>query len=291
MKNQSEVYWERVDALIAMALEEDIGEGDLTAEFFIAEEAEVEARFVARREGVISGVLVAKRVLEKVDSGLKVILRKLDGDGVKANEVVMSVKGKMRSIVTAERTALNFLQRLSGVASLTDEYVRAVRPHPVQIWDTRKTTPGWRLLEKAAVVHGGGVNHRMGLYDHVMVKDNHLMGGNQVKDYQRAIDEIHQKKAEARIQIEVDRLEQMEMVEQLRGVKMILLDNMNLEQLKTAVSQYGGKYWLEASGGVTLSTIEGIAATGVNAISVGALTHSAKALDIGLDIEVAAKVL
>jgi nicotinate-nucleotide pyrophosphorylase (carboxylating) len=163
--------------------------------------------------------------------------------------------------------------------------VEAVKPHPVQIWDTRKTTPGWRLLEKAAVKAGGGTNHRMGLYDHVMVKDNHLAAHGTLEELQAAIDRVRKDRPGTRIQLEADTLEQVANFLTLRGVDMLLLDNMGPVKLREAVVMNAGRLWLEASGGITLETITGIAATGVNAISVGALTHSARALDLGLDFE------
>jgi nicotinate-nucleotide pyrophosphorylase (carboxylating) len=195
----------------------------------------------------------------------------------------MEISGPTRGLLTGERTALNFLQRLCGIATQTRRYVEAVKPHPVQIWDTRKTTPGWRLLEKAAVKAGGGTNHRMGLYDHVMVKDNHIAANGSSEQLQSAIDRVKAERPGVRIQIECDTLEQMARFLKLRGVDMLLLDNMGCEKLREAVQMNAGKLWLEASGGITLDTIAQVAATGVNAISVGALTHSARALDLGLD--------
>jgi nicotinate-nucleotide pyrophosphorylase (carboxylating) len=195
----------------------------------------------------------------------------------------LEICGPARSILTAERTALNFLQRLCGIATQTQRYVDAVKPYPVQIWDTRKTTPGWRLLEKAAVKAGGGVNHRLGLYDHVMVKDNHLAAQSGIEALQNAIDRVKSDHPTARVQLECDTLEQVERFLTLRGVDMLLLDNMSCDQLQQAVQMNHGRLWLEASGGITLDTIRDVAATGVNAISVGALTHSVRALDLGLD--------
>jgi nicotinate-nucleotide pyrophosphorylase (carboxylating) len=169
------------------------------------------------------------------------------------------------------------------VATQTRRYVEAVKPYPVQVWDTRKTTPGWRLLEKAAVKAGGGTNHRMGLYDQVMVKDNHIAAHGSSEQLQVAIDRVKGERPSTRIQLECDTLEQMESFLKLHGVDMLLLDNMGCEKLCDAVQMNAGRLWLEASGGITLETIRDVAATGVNAISVGALTHSARALDLGLD--------
>jgi len=208
---------------------------------------------------------------------------KSDGEAFVKGDVLMEISGPTRGLLTGERTALNFLQRLCGIATQTRRYVEAVKPHPVQIWDTRKTTPGWRLLEKAAVKAGGGTNHRMGLYDHVMVKDNHIAANGSSEQLQSAIDRVKAERPGVRIQLECDTLEQMSRFLKLRGVDMLLLDNMGCEKLREAVQMNAGKLWLEASGGITLETIAQVAATGVNAISVGALTHSARALDLGLD--------
>ncbi len=196
----------------------------------------------------------------------------------------MKAAGSTRSLLTAERTALNFLQRLCGVATLTRSYVEAVRPHPVQVWDTRKTTPGWRVIEKAAVKHGGGTNHRMGLYDHAMVKDNHLAANHDLPALQAAIRKLRAERPSVRVQLEAATLAQVADFLTLEGVDMLLLDNMTPEKQREAVRLVNGRLWLEASGGITLATIQDVAATGVNAISVGALTHSARALDLALDI-------
>ena len=170
------------------------------------------------------------------------------------------------------------------MATQTQRYVEAVKPHPVQVWDTRKTTPGWRLIEKAAVKDGGGTNHRMGLYDHAMVKDNHLAANSDLTSLQAAIHKLRRERPGVRVQLEADTLEQVAGFLTLEGVDMLLLDNMGPEKLREAVKLVDGKLWLEASGGITIETIKDVAATGVNAISVGALTHSSRALDLGLDL-------
>ena len=196
----------------------------------------------------------------------------------------MEIEGRTRGILAGERTALNFLQRLCGVATTTRRYVQAVQPHPVQLLDTRKTTPGWRRLEKAAVKDGGGTIYRMGLYDQVMVKDNHLMACNKLEDLQAAIDAVRKDRPGIKVEIEAATLEQVADFLALRGVDIILLDNMSTDDLRRAVTINEGRVFLEASGGITLDTIKAVAATGVDAISVGALTHSSKAVDLSLEV-------
>lgn len=271
------------ESLIQAALAEDIGPGDVTSAYFVPETLSSSAVIVAREPGVMSGMDVARRVFELVDDRLRTIPLKQDGEAFTKGDVVLEIQGPTRGILTGERTALNFLQHLCGIAAQTRRYVEAVRPHPVQIWDTRKTTPGWRLLEKAAVKAGGGTNHRMGLYDHVMVKDNHIAANGSNEALQAAINHVRTDRPGTRIQLECDTLEQMQRFLNLRGVDMLLLDNMGCERLRQAVALNAGRLWLEASGGITLETIREVAATGVNAISVGALTHTVRALDLGLD--------
>lgn len=271
------------ETLIQAALAEDIGIGDVTATYFVPEGLKSKAVIVAREPGVMAGMEIAQRVFGLVDGRLETRALKQDGEPFIKGDMVLEISGPTRGILTGERTALNFLQRLCGVAAQTRRYVEAIKPHPVQIWDTRKTTPGWRLLEKAAVKAGGGTNHRMGLYDHVMVKDNHIAANGSSEELQSAIDRVRSERPGTRIQLECDTLEQMERFLKLRGVDMLLMDNMGCEKLREAVQMNAGKLWLEASGGITLETIRDVAATGVNAISVGALTHSSRALDLGLD--------
>lgn len=272
-----------VEALIRAAIAEDVGSGDLTSTYFVAASAVSKAVIAAREPGVVAGIEVAERVFREINASLQLRVLLPDGSAFEKGAVLMEIEGGTRSILTTERTALNFLQRLCGVATQTRKYVDAVKPHPVQIWDTRKTTPGWRLLEKAAVKAGGGTNHRMGLYDHVMVKDNHLAASTSLEQIQSAIDRVRAEHPKARIQLEADTLEQVQSFLTLKGVNMLLLDNMGPDLLRQAVAMNAGRLWLEASGGITLQTISSVAATGVNAISVGALTHSAQALDLGLD--------
>lgn len=271
--------------LIKMALAEDIGEGDVTSAYFIPEERMARAFLTVRREGVVSGVAMAKQVFAEVDPTLDVQVMVEDGSRVGEGAMLMKVEGKARSILTAERTALNFMQRLSGVATLTARYVDEVKHTRAQILDTRKTTPGYRALEKQAVLDGGGTNHRMGLYDRAMVKDNHLAAEGGLESLQAAIRLLKSEKPNVQVELEADRLDQVADFLEIEGVDFILLDNMSLEDMRKAVAMRddNSKIRLEASGGVNLDTVRDIAETGVDFISVGALTHSAPALDIGLD--------
>jgi nicotinate-nucleotide pyrophosphorylase (carboxylating) len=270
-------------ALIRAAITEDIGSGDVTSEYFIPSTSRSKANLVAREAGVFSGSEVALAVFAEIDPSLEVRCLKRDGDSLTVGDTVMEISGSTRSLLSAERTALNFLQRLCGVATLARRYVEAVKPHAVKVLDTRKTTPGWRLLEKNAVRDGGGTNHRIGLYDQVMVKDNHLVASGSMEALQAAIDRVNQERPAVKVQLEADSLAQVKTFLDLRGVDMILLDNMSPALLREAVRLNAGRLFLEASGGITLSTIQDVAATGVDAISVGAITHSARALDLALD--------
>ena len=275
-------------ALIDNALEEDIRDGDVTSLYFVPEEATSYGRIVSREDAVLAGVEIAACVFEKVDPALEVHCVRRSGDGIAPGEVAVEIAGSSRSILSAERTALNFLQRLSGVATLTRAFVRAAGDHQARILDTRKTTPGWRLLQKQAVAAGGGKNHRMGLYDMVMVKDNHLKAEGSPAAIQRAVTRIKAERPGTRIELEVDDLEQLETFLKLDGIDFILLDNMDTDQLRRAVSMNraaGDRVELEASGGVNLDTVGAIAATGVDFISVGALTHSARSIDLSLEFD------
>jgi len=271
-----------------MALEEDIGEGDVTSEYFIPEDKVAKAFVVVRQDGVVSGVTLAAEVFREVDPNLEIQILVEDGSRVGDGAMLMRIEGRARSILTAERTALNFLQRLSGIATLTSQYVDLVKHTSAKILDTRKTTPGYRVLEKKAVEDGGGTNHRMGLFDRAMVKDNHLAAEGGLEALQQAILLVKSEKSHVQVELEADNLEQVGNFLKFEGVDYILLDNMSLEDLCEAVKirAESHRIRLEASGGVNLETVKGIAETGVDFISVGALTHSAPALDIGLDFSV-----
>ena len=273
--------------LIELALAEDLGSGDVTSLYFIPEERRACAFVAVRKDGVVSGVELAARVFSTVDPALDVEMLITDGSRVAAGALLIRVEGSARSILTAERTALNFLQHLSGVATLTARYVEQVKGTRARILDTRKTTPGYRLLEKQAVLDGGGTNHRLGLYDRAMVKDNHLVAEGGTEAIQAAIDQLKSDKPGVEVELEADSLEQVRNFLAMDGVDFILLDNMSLEELRAAVEMRGerSKPQLEASGGITLATLREIAETGVDFISAGALTHSAPALDVGLDFE------
>jgi len=274
-----------VERLIEAALSEDIGSGDLTVRYFVPEDRQATGFIVAREAGVLSGGEVGLEVFRKVDPAIHATLLVQDGDRIAEGAYIMKIEGPARSILTAERTVLNFMQRMSGVASATRQYVDAVKGTNAQILDTRKTIPGWRYLDKLAVTHGGGTNHRMGLYDRVMVKDNHLMTGGDPAELQAAILKLEEEHPDVEVELEADRLEQVEAFLAMEGVGYILLDNMSNGDLARAVEMRGDRTTpqLEASGGVTLATVAAIAESGVDFISVGAITHSVKALDLALD--------
>jgi len=277
------------DQLIDLALKEDIGSGDVTSSYFVPEDQVSEAYIYAKADGVVAGLEVALEVFRRVDPLMSVELVKADGEAISYGDHVIEISGPARSILTAERTALNFLQRLSGIATQTAEYASKVEGTKARVLDTRKTTPGWRSLEKAAVVSGGGMNHRMGLYDRAMVKDNHLVAQNQLEAIQAGIIQLKSDHPGVEVELEADTLEQVAGFLTLDGVDYILLDNMSNDQMQRAVvmrDETGeSSPLLEASGGVNLSTMAGIAQTGVDFISVGALTHSAVALDLSLEFK------
>ena len=270
---------------IAAALAEDVGAGDITSEFFVAPNLQALGRIVARERAVIAGSETAAEVFRRVDPKLHVQIKEADGASLSGGETILEVRGAARSILTAERVALNFLQRLSGIATLTREFVAAAGKTKARVIDTRKTTPGLRALEKAAVVAGGGANHRFGLYDMILVKDNHLLASSGLSALAAAIARVRRERPEVRIEVEADHLEQVRAFLELEGIDVILLDNMKPTEMREAVALRKGKtVQFEASGGVTLKTIRQIAATGVDFISVGALTHSARAIDLSLEL-------
>ena len=271
-----------IDPVVRMALAEDLGRaGDVTAQACISADARMRAVFAARKPGVLAVVACVRSAVLMLDSTAAIRAPLSDGDAFEAGAVLVEVEANARSLLAAERTALNLLGRLCGIATLTRTYVEAVAGTGAVITDTRKTTPGLRALEKHAVACGGGVNHRFGLDDAILIKDNHvaLAGGvgEAVRRARAAAGHL------MKVEVEIDRLDQLD--EALaEGPDVIMLDNFSLEDLRTAVERVGGRVTLEASGGVTLSTLRAIAETGVNVISVGALTHSAASLDIGLDV-------
>jgi nicotinate-nucleotide pyrophosphorylase (carboxylating) len=270
--------------IISLALTEDIGSGDVTSAYFTSQETRAEGRIVARESCIVAGLGVAEEVFRRVDANVEIVRGVPDGTRVTPGNIVMVVRGRAASLLTAERTALNFLQRLSGVATLTGRFVDAVSGTSAKILDTRKTTPGLRRLEKAAVVAGGATNHRFGLHDMVMVKDNHLAATSSLEELQDAISRVKAERPDIRVELEADTLEQVRRFVSLRGVDVILLDNMTPAELREAVSLKRPGVAFEASGGVNLETVRQIAETGVDFISVGEMTHSARAVDLTLEV-------
>jgi nicotinate-nucleotide pyrophosphorylase (carboxylating) len=281
--DQSAAEREAAGHLIELALAEDVGPGDLTGEWFLPQGLRGEVVVVARESGVLAGVEICAEVFQRVDSQIESQFLARDGSGLQPGQAVLHLRGPVRSLLTAERTALNFLQHLSGIASLTAEYVRLLKGTRARLLDTRKTLPGWRLLEKAAVRAGGGHNHRLGLYDRVMLKDNHLAAFSDLAALQRRVVEFRQQHPGIKVEIEADTFEQAGTFLAWPGVDVVLLDNMSLEELRACVALRRAPVELEASGGITRDNLRAVAETGVDWISVGAITHSARALDFGLD--------
>ena len=270
---------------IDLALHEDVGAGDVTTALLVPADRRAQARILAREKAVIAGTMTAAEVFRRVDPALKVSVELTDGSAVLGGETILKIQGAARSILTAERVALNFLQRLSGIATLTNEYVEAIGKNPAKIMDTRKTTPGLRALEKAAVVAGGGTNHRFGLFDAILIKDNHLAAEQDLEKLAVAIRQARAQNPDMKIEVEADNLELVRALVQMDGVHVILLDNMETAEMRAAIAlgrKQGVKF--EASGGINLRTVRRIAATGVDYISVGALTHSPRAIDISLEL-------
>jgi nicotinate-nucleotide pyrophosphorylase (carboxylating) len=272
-------------AVIDLALAEDIGGGDITSTVTVPVGRQARGRLLAKAAGVISGLEVAGEVFRRVDPAITFTPLVADGDVVPAMTPIATVEGPARGLLAGERVALNLLQRFSGVATITARYVEAVRETKARIVDTRKTTPGLRALEKAAVRHGGGHNHRFGLTDGVLIKDNHLAAVGGADRVARAVALARQGAPHTlRIEIEVTTLDELAQALEA-GADVVLLDNMEIAELWKAVALTDGRALLEASGGVRLESVAEIAATGVDLISVGALTHSAPALDISLDLD------
>ena len=270
---------------IRRALAEDLGTGDITSQAFIPASQRSEAVIIAKEDCVVAGMDSATEVFRLVDPKIEVREVKTNGDRVAKGEQVLHAEGPTRALLAAERTALNFLQRLSGIATLTRQFVDAVAGTKAVILDTRKTTPGLREFERAAVRAGGGTNHRFGLFDQILAKDNHLAVTGDAASLQAAIDRAKAAKPDVIVEIEADNLDQVHLLCGLRGVDIILLDNMTDDEMREAVRIRGERpILLEASGGVNLQTAGAIAKTGVDRISVGALTHSARAADFSMEI-------
>mgnify|MGYP001425176861 CR=1 FL=1 len=269
---------------VTNALAEDIGSGDVTTNALISADHQSEARIIAREDIVLSGISLALAVFQELDPHCEIHQIKKDGHQVNQGDNVMSITASTRALLTGERTALNFIQRMSGIATIAALYVNEVRDSNALIFDTRKTTPGWRLLEKYAAQCGGAQNHRYGLDDMVMIKDNHLasMGGS--NRIARAIETTQKHAPELKVEVEADTVSQAKQAADA-GADIVLLDNMTLGELRRAVSAVDNRSQTEASGGISLRDIKEIASTGVNRISVGAITHSAPAVDISMEIK------
>ncbi len=274
-------YLSNIDKIIDNALDEDLGPGDITTSAIIDSSLKGKAQLLAREEILLAGVGIFSRVFSRLDPEIVVKCTYHDGDVILEGANIGTVTGSMRGILSGERTALNFLQHLSGIATLTRKYVEKTDPSKVRVIDTRKTTPGLRVLEKYAVRMGGGFNHRFGLFDGILIKDNHISAAGSISN---AVKKIRATVPHTlKIEVEVEDIKGLE--EAIwAGTDAVLLDNMSIKEMKESGSIAGGRVLLEASGGVTLKTIEEISKTGVNLISVGAITHSARSVDISLEV-------
>ncbi len=273
-----------LEELIERALAEDVGPGDVTTLSLVSENQHAEARVVVREDGIVSGTRVAAAVFRRLDPMITIKIMRTDGESVRAGEVLMRIKGKARAILTVERTALNFLQRMCGIATETARYVALARPFGVRILDTRKTTPTLRDLEKYAVQCGGGNNHRFGLYDRVMIKDNHLAFwmGTEPRTIAEAVRAARKRYPDLEVEVEIERLEQLDEL-MSEPPEWVLLDNMSPDDVRACVVKSAGRIKVEVSGRITLDTVQLYAAAGPDAISVGALTHSVRSLDLSLE--------
>ncbi len=269
----------RIRKIVAEAIEEDIWTGDITTDSVISKNERSSGEIKAKEEGILAGLPVAEQVFKEIDSDIDFESLKKDGETLRPREKIAVVSGRTRSILKGERIALNFLQRLSGIATRTDKYVKKVEDHDVKVVDTRKTTPNLRMLEKYAVRVGGGRNHRMGLYDAVLIKDNHIRSAEGIEEAVKRVRKSHMVK----IEVEVGTVEEAE--EALcTGADIIMLDNMSIDEMEEVVETVDGEVVLEASGNVNLENIDKVAAAGVDVISVGALTHRIRSQDISLDL-------
>jgi nicotinate-nucleotide pyrophosphorylase (carboxylating) len=275
---------DQIKKIISLALSEDIGKGDITSLATIRNNQKATGKFLVKDEGLIAGLIIAKQVMKSVDRKLKFKILVEDGSKVKSGDIVAEVSGNARAILSAERTALNFLQRMSGIATAASIYAEAVSHTKAKVIDTRKTSPGLRVLDKMAVKIGGCDNHRFGLFDMFLIKDNHIEVAGSITNAVEACRKfMKKKKKKFLIEVETKNLDEVKEA-LLNKADIIMLDNFNINDMKQAVELIDGKCKVEASGGVNLSTIKSIAETGVDFISVGGLTHSVKALDISLEI-------
>ena len=274
---------ELIDGMLNIAFAEDIGDGDHTTLCCIPAEERGKMKLLVKEEGILAGVDMALRVFHKFDPMLKVNVLLHDGTPVKPGDIAFYVEGKTQSLLQTERLVLNLMQRMSGIATMTHKYVEELKGLHTRVLDTRKTTPGLRIIEKQAVKIGGGVNHRIGLFDMILLKDNHIdFAGGIANAINKAHEYLKAKGKDLKIEIEVRDMNELEQVMKIGGVNRIMLDNFSTEQTKEAVKRIGGKYETESSGGITFKTLRSYAECGVDYISVGALTHSVKGLDMSL---------
>jgi nicotinate-nucleotide pyrophosphorylase (carboxylating) len=274
---------EAIDAFISSALLEDIGPGDFSSLASIPDGKQGKARLIIKDEGILAGMELAEKIFNAVDSSLQVEPLKKDGDAVKSGDIGLIVSGPSASILTAERLVLNCLQRMSGIATKTHNLTQLIQHTQAKLMDTRKTTPNFRLMEKWAVLIGGGVNHRFALYDMIMLKDNHVdFAGGIRAAIERTLEYLSNKGLSLKIEVETRNLNEVREVLEVGGIDYIMLDNMDYNTMKEAVRLIDGKYATEASGGITEETLAEVAACGVDYISMGALTYSVKALDMSL---------
>ncbi len=269
------------DKLIELAFAEDIGDGDHTTLCCIPEDAMGKSHLLIKEDGILAGVEMAKKVFAKFDPTMQVEVLINDGAHVKVGDIAMVVTGKVRSLLQTERLMLNIMQRMSGIATMTNKYVELIKGTKTRVLDTRKTTPGLRMLEKQAVKIGGGTNHRIGLFDMILLKDNHIdFAGGIANAIDRCHNYLKEKNLDLKIEIEVRNFDELQQVLDKGGVNRIMLDNFSVADTKKAVDIIAGRYETESSGGITFDTIRGYAEQGVDFISVGALTHSVKGLDM-----------
>ncbi len=272
-----------IDELIRLAFAEDIGDGDHTTLSSIPATAIGKSQLIIKEDGILAGVEIAERIFRYFDPELKVTVYIKDGSEVKKGDIAFIVEGKVQSILQTERLVLNVMQRMSGIATTTHKYAKALEGTKTRVLDTRKTTPGMRMLEKEAVRLGGGVNHRIGLFDMILLKDNHVdFAGGIEKAITRAKDYLKEKGKDLKIEIEVRNFDELQQVLKIGGIDRIMLDNFNVENTKKAVEMINRRFEIESSGGITFDTLRQYAETGVDYISVGALTHSVKSLDMSL---------
>ena len=274
---------ELIDDLINLAFSEDIGDGDHTTLCCIPSEEKGKSRLIVKEDGVLAGVDVAKRIFNRFDPSMKMEIFINDGAEVKKGDIAFTIEGKVQSILQTERLVLNVMQRMSGIATTTRRYVKALEGTNTRVLDTRKTTPGMRMIEKEAVRIGGGVNHRIGLFDMILLKDNHVDFAGGIKQaITRAQNYLNEKNKNLKIEIEVRNFDELEEAMNVGGIDRIMLDNFNTDDTREAIKRIAGRYETESSGGITFDTLRSYAECGVDYISVGALTHSVKSLDMSL---------